>query len=158
MKRYFGIDPGDRGALAEIEVNHDGRLMAYITDYNPSKIMDVFNGVPSSDVVVAALEEVHSMPKQGVVSTFNFGRNYGWYQGVLDGYGVPYRLVRPQVWQSKLGVKKTSDKKERKELIYETARRLFPDAQLTGSRGAILDGRSDALMIAYWLYLEEGGK
>lgn len=46
----------------------------------------------------AYVELVHSMPAQGVASTFTFGTGYGLLRGVLAGRGVPTTLIPPQVW------------------------------------------------------------
>jgi crossover junction endodeoxyribonuclease RuvC len=86
------------------------------------------------------------MPGQGVASTFSFGVNYGKYQGALLSLGVPYSLVRPQEWQKGLGL--PADKKTRKEAIAAKALAMYPNGGFYGARGGLLDGRSDAAMIA----------
>ena len=48
---------------------------------------------------IAVVEVVHSMPKQGVASTFNFGMAAGLIRGVLLGAGVPIFDVAPTVWK-----------------------------------------------------------
>ena len=51
----------------------------------------------------AMIEQVHSMPKQGVASSFKFGRHYGFLLGVLTALGIPYQTVTPQKWQKAMG-------------------------------------------------------
>jgi crossover junction endodeoxyribonuclease RuvC len=58
--------------------------------------------LPTPSVVL--LEKVHSMPSQGVKSTFSFGEAFGWIQGVLDALNLPVRLITPNEWQKPLNV------------------------------------------------------
>ena len=144
-KAFIGIDPGDTGAAC------------LLTDEGPSFID--FKGATSASIVssllewqreytveLAVVELVHSLPKQGVVSTFNFGRSFGWCQGVLDALLLPWRLVTPQKWQAGLG----ADKSKGKAGLVEVAERLFPMADFRGPKGGILSGRADAALIALW--------
>jgi crossover junction endodeoxyribonuclease RuvC len=39
------------------------------------------------------------MPKQGVVSMFNYGRSFGIIVGAVTMSGSPYTLVAPQTWK-----------------------------------------------------------
>ena len=64
------------------------------------------------------------MPGQGVVSMFNFGQNYGFIQGVLKAYNIPFELVPPAKWKKEFSV--TSDK----NTSIEVAKRLFPNVNL----------------------------
>ena len=48
---------------------------------------------------IATVEKVHSMPKQGVASTFKFGLGYGKVLGILGAYAVRTELVTPQAWK-----------------------------------------------------------
>lgn len=45
------------------------------------------------------MEHVGVMPKNGSVSMFHFWENFGWLQGMLEAYEIPYELVRPQKWK-----------------------------------------------------------
>lgn len=145
---YVGIDTGDSGALAILTV--DGEVI--IDNDDKYALVDYLHD-HKNKIKMAYLEKVNALPKQGVVSTFKFGTNFGWWQGVLEAYGIPYKLIRPQEWQKPLTLPK--DKKARKKAINEAARRLYPHAELVGIRGGIKDGRSDALMIATYCKKEE---
>jgi crossover junction endodeoxyribonuclease RuvC len=70
------------------------------------------------------LEKVHSMPKQGVASTFTFAAGWGLIRGILCGLGIPYQLVTPQAWQKELlaGL----DRTDTKAAAYLFASRLWP--------------------------------
>lgn len=147
-KAYIGIDPGKSGAMAliapgiqEIFDWTDGPTMANYLMFWKS----VYN------VKMTAVEKVHAMPKQGVVSTFNFGANYGWWIGALDAFSLRFIEVSPRDWQKGIVPRKKtpSDKPS-----LEVARRLFPDAELHLKKH---HGRADALLIADWLRRRENG-
>ncbi|PWM20106.1 MAG: hypothetical protein DBX49_01255 [Clostridia bacterium] len=118
MAYYIGIDPGQSGALGIIAP--DGiRLLkfdesAYIETLKPLE----------GTAAVCCLEHVGSMPKQGVTSTFNFGQNFGWIQGVLQALGIPFELVRPLKWKKEFSV--TQDK----NTSVAVCQRLFPEISL----------------------------
>ncbi|EMP57132.1 hypothetical protein MSNKSG1_00878 [Marinobacter santoriniensis NKSG1] len=62
-------------------------------------------------------------------------------------------LEVPQTWQKHLGLKK--DKGEQsisKQQIADTCLHLYPDAPLFEPRDGLKDGRSDAILIARYLF------
>lgn len=73
----------------------------------------------------AYVEQVSSMPGQGVASTFKFGRTYGALEGVLTALKIPYALVTPQKWKKVMlaGVEAQEDKKAMSAIA---ASRIFP--------------------------------
>ena len=113
--RIAGIDPGLHGALAiwdsefalmdvkdlpviRSQIKSSGSKRKVTRDVDAVALADLLR---QSGVDVAYVELVHSMPKQGVVSTFKFGTTYGLILGVLAGLGVPTHLVRPQEWKAR---------------------------------------------------------
>lgn len=106
--RVIGIDPGATGALVMIE---DGVPIEWTempvmtvgksTRVNASAVADFIRNTGVAHVFV---ESVHSMPKQGVASSFNFGCSYGVILGVLGAMGVPHTLVTPQSWKKAAGL------------------------------------------------------
>lgn len=150
MRVYIGVDPGVSGAMAVI--NGDDEVIGIhdwkeVNDIRGAAgiLMDYINFY---DYVYAAIESVHSMPGQGVSSTFKFGRNFGQWEGLMAGLNVPTRLVRPQEWQK--GVISRSDGKN---ASLAAARRLFPEVPLNLKRH---HNRADALLIADWLLRTQG--
>lgn len=145
MKAHMGIDPGATGAACLIA--DEG---VYFIDMKKSTPSEVVSGVCGwkcqFNIKIAVLEQVGAMPGQGVTSMFNFGRGYGWWQGVLDALVIPWRLARPQSWQKGLG----ADKSKGKAGLVEVAERLFPMADFRGPKGGVLSGRADAALIADW--------
>lgn len=93
---YLGVDPGKSGAYAVLDETNRIVLASLFTDFHEAaaRLRD--------QPLFCALEKVHSMPRQGVVSTFTFAENFGAWQGLLIGLGVTHILVTPQRWQKAL--------------------------------------------------------
>jgi len=79
----------------------------------------------------AVLERVHSMPAQGVSSTFKLGANYGYWRGVLQGLRIPFREVTPQKWQRAVLVPGKLQGPERKRALKQVAQERFPQLKVT---------------------------
>jgi Holliday junction resolvasome RuvABC endonuclease subunit len=75
----------------------------------------------------AWIEDVHSLPKQGVASTFKFGKSYGFLLGLLTALKLPYQTVTPVKWQSALKCRSKGDKNVTKA----AAQRLWPQEKWT---------------------------
>jgi len=90
-----------------------------------------------------AIEDVHAMPQQGVVSMFTMGYGLCAYHMALTALKAPWETVTPQRWHAALGLPAKADKAQ----IRKVAERLFPTADL-GTRQD--QGRADALLIAEW--------
>lgn len=144
MKHWIGIDPGASGSLCILYENGVTQFVDFADAGLPGYIEI---NIASEDLIMAAVEKVHSMPGQGVKSTFSFGQRLGELEGMLQTLGVGYELVRPQLWQKTCGVVPKSGKKG----IQQTLSKIYPDALLTGPKGGIKDGRCDALGIAHYL-------
>ena len=142
---YIGIDPGKNGGIAYMV---DGpRFFVHTLPYSDDKLLTELNSFSLYDYkqkVVCFLENVHAMPKQGVSSTFNFGKNFGFIQGVLRAYNIPYELVTPQKWKKEFSC--TSDK----NTSIEVCKRLFPSVNLKATERCRKDhdGMAEALLIA----------
>lgn len=141
---YIGIDPGKNGGIAFINIRREFvtpfvKTYCYSDDILISLCND-FKGFR----VMCTLEHVHAMPKQGVSSTFNFGMNFGFIQGVLKAYGIPYELVTPQKWKKEFSC--TSDK----NTSIEVCKRLFPSVNLKATDRCKKDhdGMAEALLMA----------
>lgn len=92
------------------------------------------------------LEHVTAMVGNGVTSSFTFGEKFGWLQGVLEAYAVPYILTRPQKWKKEFGC--TSDK----NTSIEVCKRLFPGVSLKRTERCKKDddGFAEALLMALY--------
>lgn len=145
---FLGIDPGQTGALAAI--TRDGETMVFDWEGIESIGPAITSIRARWRIAGACIEHVHSMPKQGVASSFNFGVNFGAWQGALAALLVPYSLVSPQKWQRSMLDDTAGDTKERS---LAGARRLFPDCELHLKKH---NGRADALHLARYAMVLNG--
>jgi hypothetical protein len=132
---YLGADPGKSGGLAAVDA--DGDLL-YVYPFAHGTEHDAWDWLRAAVLrarkVHAALERVHAMPKQGVASTFAFGRHYGFLRGLLVAAGVPFVEVAPRKWQAALGVAPAAAGESRarfKNRLKAAAQRLFPKEHIT---------------------------
>ncbi len=136
---YIGIDPGQTGAMALISNEHID-----IMDFNCAfQIAEQLSEWKADYDIVAYLEKVHSMPKQGVASTFKFGVNFGIWRGILTALNIPFFLVTPQNWQSHFFTRGDTKKKS-----LAAARSLYPKIAKTHLKRMKDHNRADALLIA----------
>jgi len=137
---YIGIDPGKSGAMALILDN--GSVEAY--SFGEGIYRDVLEHVSNSGGCSAVVERVNAMPKQGVTSMFSFGVNFGYIQGVLAAFHVPFELVTPAKWKKEFGVTKD------KNTSIAVAQRLFPQVSLLRTEKCRKpdDGIAEALLLA----------
>lgn len=151
---YVGVDPGLKGAVAFLAP--DGRLsvvrMPLQTrngkgEVDPRQlthaIRDTLQALGPTTPVEAAIERVHAMPKQGVTSSFSFGRSLGVVEGVLAALGMPVQFVTADAWKRALRV--PSDKAGARLRASET----FPAYAPLFARPAD-DGPAEAALIAAW--------
>lgn len=139
---YIGIDPGLSGGIACITCEE------LFTVKCPETIADMNDKVEAIAKLVAhtgykayaVIEAVHSMPGQGVASTFKFGMNYGQWLGILSANKISYTQATPQKWMKWLG-SMPKDKKARKNHIKHLAQQRYPDTKITLAT-------SDAVMLA----------
>lgn len=136
---YIGVDPGKNGGIAIID--NDG---AVVFSFSEERLLIELDSISQEYECICYLEHVHAMPKQGVSSTFNFGMNFGFIQGVLKAYNIPYELVTPQKWKKEFSC--TSDK----NTSIEVCKRLFPNVNLKATERCKKDhdGMAEALLIA----------
>lgn len=133
---FVGIDPGKKGGIAII----DGKDIK-AEPFSEAGFVNILSNIKDGFCVV---EKVGAMPGQGVVSMFSFGQNFGFIQGVLQAYKIPYELVTPQKWKKEFSVTKD------KNTSIEVVKRLFPDANLKASERSRKDhdGMAEALLMA----------
>lgn len=137
---FIGIDPGESGAIAIID--EIGGYIAHLKLKDQTE-RDIHHWLQDSDVyadALAAVESVHSMPKQGVSSSFKFGFNAGFLRGILVASAIPFDVVTPQRWMKEMGCMTGGDKNKTKE----AAQRIWT----AGVK--ITHANADALLIAEW--------
>lgn len=91
---YIGIDPGQSGGFAVL--NNNG--IVEVIKMPPTET-DIWNWISSNKNCFAVIEKVHSMPGQGVASTFKFGYGFGGLNMALVAAKIPFELISPRQWQ-----------------------------------------------------------
>lgn len=142
---FIGIDPGQSGGIA-FSPSNDNKPWAIKMPETEADIWEVLGPLREQygyASFVAAIESVHSMPGQGVASSFKFGQGFGALRMALTAAGIRFHLVTPQKWQKRLGCMTKGDKNVSKAM----AQRLFPHLKITHAT-------ADALLLAEYARLE----
>lgn len=155
MTLIIGIDPGISGAVAHLGAQYAGiadmpttrakRGKTALDVDGPELRQFLVRTCVNRGICTAYVEQVQSRPRQA--GQFAFGMNYGRVLGVLEALGVPIVHVPASKWKPAMGLRG-----EDKATSVALAAQLFPHLkdQLYGPRGAPLDGRAEALLIAYY--------
>lgn len=145
----FAIDPGATGAIAYLTdlgaligvddmPTIDKMVSATLLASSISARYEFYPGPH-----VAVVEQVASMPRQGVSTTFKFGTSYGIALGVVGALGLRLELVTPAKW--KRDMRLSSDKDEARRRAIER----WPErAELFARKKD--DGRAEACLLAEW--------
>ena len=144
---YIGIDPGKNGGYAVIskeELSPSSVTVVPMDEKSFVEDMRFISEAFSTNEIRCCLEKVGSMPGQGVTSMFTFGTGYGFIQGVLTAFGIPFQLVPPQTW------KKVFSLNSNKQTSIEVCQRLFPYVSLYRTERCKKphDGMAEALLMA----------
>jgi len=97
----LGIDPGMSGAVAWLDGMGnllDACDMPVVNKQLNTVDLALLLGRIDDDTI-AVVEQVHSMPGQGVSSTFKFGTAYGAVLGALGALQIRTEHVTPQMWK-----------------------------------------------------------
>jgi len=152
VSRVLGADPGATGAIALLDTNTGELIVEDMPtiivkatsrkrashEISESRLAEIIRGL-SPDV--AWIERVHSMPRQGVASSFSFGVSYGILRGVIGAIPLPLLFVTAVEWKKEFRL--THDKSQSRVL----ASRLYPSKASVFSR--VRDGdRAEAALIA----------
>lgn len=171
---YVAFDPGLTGAIA-MYIND--RLFNYSmpickeVNKNVVDIWEVSELITTSHRPKCIIESQNPRPKEGGVSAFTSGRNYGRLETAVyftDPISVGY--VHPATWYKGLGIKAIypedasayQKKKARKLAVAHYVEAVWGDIMskqgmsLYGKQGGLKDGLSDSLAILYWFMKEKG--
>ena len=151
MRLIIGIDPGLDGGVAILPIDGSGpRVYPMPTMPGKRRTVDA-RGLSlllreAKGAELVAVEDVHSHPKQGVASTFAFGRAFGEVLGVVGALELPLELVTPQRWKKSILEGTAKDK----HAAIRYASKRFPSASLLASPRSRVnhDGMADALCLA----------
>lgn len=163
-----GIDIGKEGAISLI--SKDGKTFydAHSMPGDTHDTVEILRSINTKYTITHTYIEKQAFmnrsygnnpfARQGGKAAFTLGHSQGVIEGALLALAIPYTLVSPRTWQkvfedveinseNNITTKKL---KETKIKSYIKARELYPNAPLRTSRGKVLDGVADALLIAYW--------
>lgn len=145
-----GIDPGMSGGVAIM--GEDGQIVFKGVMPIRHKLLDcdaLVKILKSNKVKIAWLERAHAFPKQGVSSSFNYGRHFGTIEGVLHTCRIPITLIIPKVWTSDIheGLDPMLPAKEKSAIAIS---RMYPGIDFRSSSRCRKphDGIMDAVLIA----------
>jgi crossover junction endodeoxyribonuclease RuvC len=106
--KILGVDPGIHGGLAIIEII-DGAAPRLVEAIDVPTIgtgakervdaIAMRTWIEMHKPQHAYIERAGSMPKQGVASTFKFGRATGSLETVVACCSIPMTIVEPAVWK-----------------------------------------------------------
>lgn len=136
---YIGIDVGKKGGFAII-----GECGVTVCPWDDDKFAMAMGIEARNSECVACVEQVHAMPKQGVSSTFAFGKAAGFIEGVLTANRIPFQLVPPKKWKKEYSL--GNDKNQ----SIAVCKKLFPNVSLlpTARCTKDSDGMAEALLMA----------
>lgn len=149
----MGVDPGSKGGLSIIK-NCSNKLpkiiffkrMPVVSIYG-KKIVDtlkICGDLSKYKIDIAIIEKVHAMPRQGVTSSFQFGRSFGGIESLCYIFAKRVDYVAPAVWKKAIGL--GSSKKDSLDM----ARLKFGNQDVWKIKSN--DGIAEAsLLTLYWL-------
>lgn len=152
---FLGIDPGLGGAFAIVDISGGVRYASpfSLLVENQKKVLDckkLYLEITqfTSGIQACAIEQVHAMPRQGVVSTFSFGRGFGSLVCLLEVLYIPFEQVTAQKWKKLLFGFTTPDKK--KSIEYARTLEGGPRYLIPEGRKVEHDGVADAICLAQY--------
>lgn len=139
---FVAIDPGASGGVAWRTAT--GGVQTSKMPDTEGDVLQLLKGFNPTEHTVY-MEEVGGYvgKAQPGSAMFSFGRNAGFLIGAVMALGLRLEMVRPQVWQKRLGLgssKTCASKTEWKNKLKAAAQRKFPNSNVTLAT-------SDALLI-----------
>ena len=138
MHTVIGIDPGNNGAACFL---HPDDFIQFMT------IEEVFDLIICDRYVYIESQTYNARQKGAGTNMRNYGKLEGFFRGIVGEWPT---LISPNKWQRNLNVPSNIEYADRKKWIGKKIHSLYPNAELYGPRGGLLDGRSDALAIAHY--------
>lgn len=147
--RVLAIDPGMENGIAVLDEARALLLASEIPAIGEgaNKRLNL-NGF--ADVIVqfgvthAVIESVSAMPKQGVSSSFRFGRAAGAVEGALSALKVPTTFTSPAKWKGDMGAKA-----KQAEDVRALAIQFWPDHAQRFARKKD-HNRAEAALLGLW--------
>lgn len=149
----IGIDPGRNGGIVGLTNGHIN-----VIDKMPQQPTDLWGyfvdvlGIPmiGKDHTHVFIEDVHSMPTDGVRSAFSFGRHLGHLDMLLTRYDLPTSRIVPSKWMAHFALQrdKMETKYQYKKRILQKAKEMAPKSYVDSLSLAT----ADAYFIATYGY------
>src|SRR5262252_838127 len=150
--RICDVDPGLTGAAAIIAAN-DGAMPElidaidlHVAAKTRIDMLALRAWIETHKPDCAVIERAGSMPRQGVASTFKFGRATGAIEATVALCGVPMSVVEASVWKRRFGLYGTGKESSRLlaiQKIYCLARAVqsaaTPQSRRSGADRARID-------------------
>lgn len=158
---WIGIDPGLEGAIA---VRTPERI-----EIMPMPVVSALKGRPQYDIpalvelldeqsvesrgaALVTCEKLQPMPLEhgGTIANYNRGRAMALVEAICATLGIPYQLVAPRTWQSRMHLGTSGT--DLKQRSIQAAQRLFPGVSLLRTERSRVphDGMAEALLLAEW--------
>lgn len=146
-----GIDPGISGAIAavtpsgalqwvvDMPVRDAGKKARKANEIDGVTLARILR-VHVADIGAVWIEEVASMPAQGVSSVFSLGDSRGCIRGVCEALGLSVERTHPRTWKKHFAL--GSDKEASRAL----AIRLYPGCEALARKKD--HGRAEAILLA----------
>jgi hypothetical protein len=161
-----GIDPGVSGAIGWIYSNGIGGAaktpiiktqtgaktrsgnMRKKSQYNEAEMVRILRALKdaaaeANESLRVIIEDVHSMPQDGVAGAFSFGESKGIWRGMLAALDMKYEMVSPSEWRPAMVGRGTD-----KSMSLVVAQRMFPEAELFQKND---HNKAEALLLAAFL-------
>lgn len=155
--RHIGIDPGFKGGIALFEDKKclECFVMPLYEKENGKNTVDckfISRYLLEKQVKTVIIEQVHTMPGQGIASSGNFMYNFGKIIGLCEGLDREVIQISPQKWK-KLVLKEEYEH-DMKQGAIDFCTKNFPNINLlaTSRSKNPHDGMSDAICIGVSLY------
>jgi crossover junction endodeoxyribonuclease RuvC len=142
----IGIDSGLHGALAIISEESVSTLdtpLLGLTDIDVPKVMHfLFDQMSPTHRAYCMIEKAQTMPKQGIVSAFNYGKSYGMLLACLYMKGVPFKEISPKSWKRYFGLVGSDKDESRRKAV-----QLYPALDLQYKKD---HHKAEAMLIAHY--------
>lgn len=159
MRYAIGVDPGLEGGISMLGLGEELMHCAAMP-VRPSERLNRQVIVPvtlasmlnrwcdgiAREFIDVFIENVHSMPGQGVASSFTFGRGFGRVESVFMLGGFKLTYVEPLAWKKHYGLVRAkgdeTSKHEMKKRSVVEFKRLYPHIAMKS------DGMAESALIA----------
>lgn len=145
---YIGIDPGQKGAISiinndcKIDFCFEMLLSKNKKELDSKAIIQKLCYLKNENCFIV-LEKSQAMPKQGVVSTFNYGKGYGKLLAIIEILDLPFVEISPRKWKKEFNL---IGKNKNDSIVM--AEKLFKGIDFKTSRGRLKDGLAESLLMA----------